>query len=190
MKTILAVTLFAFLHVSALAQVDQAVYKVTNVLDEKKSRLEIWTVTQPEDENVAYELTKEPFAKKAGAYFEKHTQRDWFKEIRQAGQPTYLRERLTKDPETMRNGQRSYGYVEERNIKTDEVVASFPIFYESVGMGDWKRVTFKAYLPDGIEEVVVRDFMQNFYYLPFQERRVVSQRGIIQSHLIYRYENR
>jgi hypothetical protein len=189
MKTTLAAVLFAFLQVSALAQMDQAVYSVTNVLDEKKSRLELWSLNVPEDKEIGYELTKEPFNKKS-ALSEKHVQKFWFKEIYPAGQTTYFRERLTRHPVTMRSGQRSYGYIEERNVKTHQVVKSFPIFYEVVGMGDWKRATFKIYLSEGFEEVITRDFLQDFYYLPLQERRVVSQRGIVQSHLLYKYERK
>lgn len=189
MKTILAATLFAFLHISALAQIDQGVYSVTNVLDEKKSRLELWKLNIPMDVEVEYELTKEPLDKRSTP-FEKHVQREYFKEIHQAGQPTYLKERLTEDPDEMRNGRRSYGYIEERDVKTHDVVNSFPVFYEVAGIADYKRATFKIYLPDGIEEVVTRDFLRGFYYLPFQERRVVSQRGVVVSHLIYRYERK
>lgn len=189
MKTILTAAVFVFLHISVLAQVNQSVFSVTNVLDEKKSRLELWTLSQPLNIEVEYELTKEPFDKR-GPPFEKQVQRDWFKEIYQAGQTTYFRERLTRDPEEMQTGQRSYGYIEERDVTTHKVVKSFPVFYEVAGIIDYKRATFKIYLSEGVEEVITRDFLQGYYFLPFQERRVVSQRGIVQSHLIYRYERK
>lgn len=185
MKTILTGILFAFLQAGALAQ---AVYSVTDVLDTKQSRLELWSLSIPQDEEVSYELTKEPFNKKSVS-LEKQVQKDWFKEIHQTGKPTYFRERLTKHPVIMRNGQTSYGYIEERDLTTGRLVNSFPVFYTVAGIGVWRRVTFKIYLPDGVEETVITDFDRNLYPLPFLESRVITQHGVIQSHLIYKRED-
>lgn len=184
MKTILAAILFAFLQTTAVAQV---VYSVTDVLDEKKSRLELWILNVPEDEEIDHELIKEPFNKESTP-FEKQVQRAWFKEIHQAGQPTYFRERLTRHPANMRNGQTSYGYIEERDVTTHRVINSFPVFYAAAGMNLWKRVTFKIYLSNGVEEVVIKDFYKSLYHFPFLESRIVSQYGVVQSHLIYKQE--
>ena len=187
MKTILAAIVLAFLHLNLWAEPRQAIYSVTNVLDTNKNRLEIWSYHIPKDIKIDHELTKEPFNTR-GTPFEKQVQGDWFKEIHQAGQPTYFKERLTEDPARMRNGRRSYGYIEERDNKTDEVVNSFPVFYDIAGMNIWRRATFKIYLPGGIEEVVTRDFHRGLYHFPFLETRIVSQHGIVVSHLIYKYE--
>ncbi len=189
MKTILTAILFGFLHMGALAQPEKSVYSVINVLDEKKSRLELWSLNVPKGEGIHHELTKEPFDKKSPP-FEKQVQRRYFKEIYQAGQPTYLREKLTEDPNEMWGGQRSYGYIEERDVKTHHVVRSSPIFYKVEEVEGWKRATFKIYLPNGNEEVIIKDFLENFYHLPFHESRIIIQRGIVVSHLIYVYERK
>ena len=61
MKTILTAILFASLHTGAMSQI---LYTVTDVLDIKRSRLEIWTAEKPKDENSLYEVVKEDPAKK------------------------------------------------------------------------------------------------------------------------------
>lgn len=184
MKTILAAILFAFLHTAAISQV---IYTVTDALDAKRNRQEVWMAQRAEDKESLYEVVKEDAAKKE--LFEKHIQKKWFREIHQAGQLTYFRERLTLHPTQMENGERSYGYIEERNVKTDQVVNSFPVFYSLATLNALQRVIFKIYLPDGIEEVVTRDFYSRTYSFPFYESRVVSQYGVVQSHLIYKREN-
>lgn len=185
MKTILTAALFAFLQASASAQVQQALYSVSNALDAKQSRRELWS--KEIIKGGISELTKEPFDKK-GSAFEKRFVTYWFTEVYQAGQTTYFKEVLTHDPGEMGNGQTGYGYIEERDIKTDRVVNSFPVFYAIAGMNTWMRATFKTYLPDGIEEVVTRDFNRNLYHFPFEENRIVSHRGVVVSHLIYKKE--
>lgn len=205
MKRLLIALMFLFWFGPALAleppgekavpgTVEAVTYYVTDRLDSKRSRVELWTYRLVPDTAEdpwgekrmygAHEIRKEIFGKQGDGVTETH--KLWHSEIRTEKKPTYLREVLTPNPAVLDPGERSYGFVEERTVADDRVVMSYPVFYSvKQELRGFYRMTLQIFLPDGKYTEIVRHYREGEYFLPLRESRVVKYGDEVLAYLVF-----
>lgn len=178
----------AFFCTQALAESAQARYRVTDMVDQTYNRTETWVMSAlMEKGSKIYKLTKSTPAKDRAQ--ETEIIRTWFVEVRNAGKPTYWKEVLSLHPREMDVGERSFGYIEERDVADDSVIKNWPLFCRIEKIAGGRRATFTAYLAGNLILQVVRDYEESeTYYFPISESRVLMRGDEVQSHLIYARE--
>jgi hypothetical protein len=189
--------LLAFLCGNALAQKSlaeemaesetwQGLYHVTDMVNPKNSRLEMWKqrVTPASAKGgETYEVIKEPFGGKVPSMTEIST--EWLTESRTGKNESYLREFFTVHPATLHPGRRSFGYIERRATSGNLLIENSPMFYYAEEVLGGYRVTFDIFLAGNETLRIIREYQENEYFIPMRESHVMSVDGAVTQHFIY-----
>lgn len=191
MRTIIVAALLACLAGNAVAEgteqreSEQAVYYVTDRVNEQNSRVESWDISSDTSGRIdtgPYTIRKTAFGKKGGQ--ETTSDGRWQDEIRAEGQDTYLVERYDAHPAMYTEEGTGFGYFEIRKTEDDEVVDNWPVFFEIQEIsGAAFRMTLRGYASDGRTHLVMRDYLKDRYFAPLRESRSVIRGGNVVSNL-------
>ncbi len=203
-KDFIAICALALLPWSAIPQIalieesdDEeytATYAVTDVTVPEKSRLELWTfqvVAQIEKGNalnpprvyLGHEITRETFGKRDDGITE--TTKIWHSEIRTEGGYAYLKEIFAPPADAENPSGRSFGRVEKRDLKTDELIESWPVFLYKEPCAQICRIITTSFFPNGYVEQITREFKKEDIIFPSREIHITSQLSEVTSHLVY-----
>lgn len=179
MKIAVSILFLALAWGSASAKELRESYDVINMLNQKEKHVEVRTLRTQEDKGeVWYEMTKDSFAG-ATAIRITEIRRRLSTETREAGSKTYLKEVLATHPMSMQPGQKDFGFIETRDVASDKVLATWPVFYViSKSANGLLRATFEIKIGDTQHLRVVKDYeMPETYPYPLYERFTMVQNG-------------
>jgi hypothetical protein len=67
-------------------------------------------------------------------------------------------------------GKRNMGYMETRDIKTNQLLLAHPLLFRVTGIGDALRLEYKVFLNDGQTLFIIRDYRPGEEYAPLMEQ--------------------
>lgn len=203
MRKVLTMLLLAFLYGNAVAQKlppkemtegrdVRAVYSVADRLNAKDDHTEVWTFRLiPERVGSRIYLTNRITKERGGEQPERTTEihkMSW-SEIRSDGESTYRKEVFTVRPAMLQPGQFSLGYVEEWDVPDDRVVREWPSSYEAVEIPAGRRLVFRAALPNGTHQEIIRDYARGENIFPLREIRIERYGGAVVRDTIHIRQN-
>lgn len=167
---ILATTMLlvlSFVSNDARAQTVFSFYEVSDILS-GSTKKEIWLTGQAKNSEFVF------LSKKIHAITQENIETEvtdivnghWLKKTQSPGKDSYHEEMMATLPFELEPGERSFGYINVRNVETNIITEAWPLFVAIEQDGERRKATFTAFLPENKVIVTTRIYTDKSYMFP------------------------